>query len=214
MSNSNVLFSNEIEISEEILKDLKILTVGGFKNLIGDVDVVKSKRKAKDYFSGKPPLVDINNTFPETDFTPLMCACWVGNNKIINILINNGAEAVGNNKEIPSAFHIIVTKNNMDLLLEFINKFPNDINHQDKNGNTALMIAAELKNPEMMKILIENNADLKLMNNKGHTAYDIATEKINEEALKWLNYYLLKEKITINDKENNRNEVVKKRAKI
>ena len=196
MSSSSVNFSNKIEMSEEILKDLKILTVGGFKNLTGDVDVVKSKRKAKDYFSGRPPLVDINNTFPETDFTPLMCACWVGNNKIINILLNNGAKAVGNNKDLPSAFHIIVTKNNMELLLEFIEKFPEEINHKDKRGNTALMVAAELKNPEMMKLLIENNADLNIVNNNGKTAYNIAQENINEESLRWLNYYLLKEKIT------------------
>lgn len=213
MSSSSIIFSNKIEMSEEILKDLKVLTVGGFKNLTGDVDVVKSKRKAKDYFSGRPPLVDINNTFPDTDFTPLMCACWVGNNKIINILLNNGAKAVGNNKDLQSAFHIIVTKNNMELLLEFMEKFPEEINHQDKRGNTALMVAAELKNPEMMKLLIENNADLNLVNNNGKTAYNIAQENINEESLRWLNYYLLKDKITIIDKEHGGKEF-RKRVKI
>ena len=211
MSSSNVRLSKEIEMSEEILKDLKILTVGGFKNLTGDVDVIKSKRKAKDYFDGRPPLVDINNNFPDTDFTPLMCACWVGSNKIINILLNNGAKAVGNNKDSGSAFHIIVTKNNMDLLMDFLEKFPENINHQDKNGNTALMVAAELKNPEMMKILIENNADLTLVNKRGQTAYNIAQESIHEDSLRWLNYYLLKDKIMLHDKPT---DVIRKRAKI
>lgn len=209
MSNQNVLSSKQ-EMSEDALKDLKILTVGGFKNLTGDVDIVKSKRKAKDFFEGRPPLVDINNEFPETDFTPLMCACWVENKKIINILLNNGANAVGNNKSLPSAFHIIVTKNNIELLYDFLEKFPEDIDHQDGKGMTALMVAAELKNPELMRILIENNADLQLKNKNGQNAYDIAKNNIHENSLKWLNYYLIKEKMNSIEKK----EVTRVRAKI
>lgn len=210
MSSKKSLVSHQQAMTEETLKDLKILTVGGFKNLTGDVDIVKSRRKAKYFFEGKPPLVDINDVFPNTDFTPLMCACWVGNKKIVNILLNNGAQPIGNDKSLVSAFHIVVTKNNFELLELLIEKFPQYINHQDKKGMSPLMYAAELKNPEMMKILIEYNADINLVNNFGKTAYDIAKENINDTSFKWLNYHLLKEKVETVKKE----EKIRTKAKI
>ena len=110
-----------------------------------------------------------------------MCACWVGNNKIINILINNGAEAVGNNKEIPSAFHIIVTKNNMDLLLEFINKFPNDINHQDKMGWTPLHFCAQYNNITIAELLLQEGAKVNIIDCYGNNPLWYAVFNANDD---------------------------------
>lgn len=62
------------------------------------------------------------------------------------------------------------------------------INHANDDGNTALIFAAnnKNKNKEMVKLLLENGADLSIANKEGKTALDIAKSNGSAEIVKML----------------------------
>jgi ankyrin repeat protein len=51
-----------------------------------------------------------------------------------------------------------------------------EVDAQNKTGGTALMAAAFRANLEEIKILLNNNADRKVKDKKGRTAFDLASE--------------------------------------
>lgn len=53
-------------------------------------------------------------------------------------------------------------------------------NIQDKNGDTLLMKAILRKNDNFVKYLVDNNADVNLKNNSGHTALNISIHSNND----------------------------------
>ena len=61
-----------------------------------------------------------------------------------------------------------------------------DINHQDKEGWTALMEAAHNGHEAIMKRLIKNGADINIQNNEGLTAFALAIIKGHEKIVKCL----------------------------
>ncbi len=62
----------------------------------------------------------------------------------------------------------------------------NDINAKDKYDQTALMIAAETANVDIMKLLLTHNADVNATRNNGKTALIIAAGKGSAEIVKLL----------------------------
>ena len=60
-------------------------------------------------------------------------------------------------------------------------------NWQDIQGNTALHYAITRKKNALVKIFVDNKADLSLKNEEGKTAIDIATEKGLADILEILN---------------------------
>ena len=63
-----------------------------------------------------------------------------------------------------------------------------DINEQNNLGKTALMLAIEAKNQDLVKILIEeHNTDLEIRDVNGNTAYALATQKGSPAIVDYLN---------------------------
>lgn len=63
-----------------------------------------------------------------------------------------------------------------------------NINHQNKLGQTALMIACSMGRIDMMDLLIKDfKANILLKDNEGKTAKDYATEENEIEILEYLN---------------------------
>ncbi len=57
-----------------------------------------------------------------------------------------------------------------------------DVNAKDKDGITALMVAASHNNAPMLGLLLQSGADPAAKNNKGQTALDIAKLNGNLDA--------------------------------
>ena len=64
-----------------------------------------------------------------------------------------------------------------------------DINAQDNNGLTALMVAVEHGPIQAVKVLLENKADPLVKNNEGTTALDLARRHNDADAVKLLEQY-------------------------
>jgi ankyrin repeat protein len=59
-----------------------------------------------------------------------------------------------------------------------------DVNHQDKDGNTALMLAAMQGNVMMISTLVHTGADKDLTNKDGKTAMDLAVDAMTKEVIR------------------------------
>ena len=66
-----------------------------------------------------------------------------------------------------------------------------DINRQDTYGDTPLMVAVEQAFPNMVKTLIEAEANTHLKNSSGETAWDIASQKFKGNYFPEIPTYLL-----------------------
>ncbi|MEM7380694.1 MAG: ankyrin repeat domain-containing protein [Bacteroidota bacterium] len=85
-------------------------------------------------------------------------------------------------------YHMAVAENNLDAL-KFVSSYGQDINARNKDGNTALHLAAmNAHNDAILKFLIENGADKSIKTDFEESAYDLAME----------NELLQKNNVTIN----------------
>jgi hypothetical protein len=97
------------------------------------------------------------------------------NSKFINLTCDNYYENpknIDNNKLClfnPILFTLIVNNQKKDLIYALKNN-KNNINIQDKDGDTPLHIAVFLCNYEIIKILLNNNANINLKDKYGQTA--------------------------------------------
>jgi len=116
---------------------------------------------------------DVN--IPDTqNVTPLIVASKIGRIDIIENLLDYDANANALSTIGAFALQQCVTENHpeaMKVLLRQEYKAQVDINLQNPEGNTALMIAVEINNVEAVEILLFENADLSIQNEFSNNAY-------------------------------------------
>ena len=114
--------------------------------------------------------------------TPSTCAAtteldpdsWrsVKSRHLFNSLASNGAYIDTQESATGEAtIHKAVRSGSEDIVKDMV-LLEADINIQDKNGTTALMIAAENRDSNLIRLLVGNNAKLGLKDYQGQTAYD------------------------------------------
>lgn len=121
--------------------------------------------------------------------TALIIAALYSNNKIAELLINNGADVNHQCKHGTSALNFSILLHNKDLVKLLIS---HNVNLNDFSGcnRTPLMAAVEMKNSDIVKLLIEAGADVNLKNKFDKRACDFTT---NQELLN-----ILEEKMPAN----------------
>jgi ankyrin repeat protein len=65
----------------------------------------------------------------------------------------------------------------MNLLIDGGEQGISDINAQDENGMTSLMIAIQRQDMEALELLLKENADLSIKDNQGKTAMDYVNKE-------------------------------------
>ncbi len=101
--------------------------------------------------------------------TPLMLSVQGNNISLVTYLLDKGANVDHeNNKGETALFY--TTENNLSMFNLLVSKGA-DVSHKTIDNTTLLINAAENKNYTVVKTLLENDADIHVKNNSGHTAF-------------------------------------------
>jgi len=120
------------------------------------------------------------NVINENGFSPLILACYRGNNDVAKFIITQGAD-INAKSDMGSALMACIVKGNNEIA-QFLIANKADLNLVDNQGTTALMYAVQFKNIAIIKLLLANNANKDLKDNKGKTAFEYAVFS-NDEAI-------------------------------
>ena len=104
--------------------------------------------------------------------TPLMAACFFRQYKVVNLLLQAGANVnsqTDHNQGKPTALMIAVYANDTTSVSLMLNANDIDVNLQDSEGRTALHWACRNGNNEMIEHLLKAKADPKLCTHDGES---------------------------------------------
>ena len=126
----------------------------------------------------------IVNAIDDNGSSMLILACYRGNQEVAKFLINNKADVDYISKN-GTALMACVMKNEFQLVDElFLKKVNLDL--ADANGITALMLAVQFKNVEMVKKLVNAGANKGLKCKQNKTAFEYAVFSNSEEIINLL----------------------------
>ena len=109
-----------------------------------------------------------------------------GHSEIVDKLIVNGSDIWHIKRDGQTLLHYASRSKNKELLKRILS-LGLDVNQQDICGWTPLMIAVKFSKKEDVEILLEYDADPRIKNNEGKTAWDYAK---NEQIKNLLNQYI------------------------
>jgi ankyrin repeat protein len=119
------------------------------------------------------------NALDDNGSSMLILACYRGNIEVAKFLINHNADLNYNSKN-GTALMACVVKSEFQLVDELIVKKAN-LDLSDANGITALMLAVQFKNIEMVKKLVAAGANKSLRCKQDKTAFEYAVFSGNEQ---------------------------------
>ena len=122
----------------------------------------------------------------------LYLACFHGNEAAAKLLIEHNANTHYIDANNNNCLIMAVCGQNQWIIQTLLDK-ELDINHQGKQGATALLYAAEDGAEEIVKMLLNNGANVSLVNEQGKSALEVAFEKEHDQVVKMLKEH--KEKI-------------------
>lgn len=124
---------------------------------------------------------DAINQVNESGNSPLILACYKGNEEVAKFLIKNVKE-INYNTGMGTALMAAIVKGNESLTKHLLENKA-DVNLTDANGTTALMYAVQFQNVALVELLLQYKADKNLKNKEGKTAFEIAVFTGNQEII-------------------------------
>ena len=125
--------------------------------------------QAKEVLKTNPKAL---NSVNDDGYSPLILACYRGNNEVVKFLIDKGCD-VNQSSSMGTPLMAAVVKGNMEAAKLLLLKNANP-NNTDNNGTTALIYATSVKNYELVALLVEAKANPDLKDNRGNSAFDYA----------------------------------------
>lgn len=150
-------------------------------------------------------VLDINIQNSEGN-TPLHLAAIHGNLNLSKALLEHGADTTILNKKHQTSLHVATQLNRYHIIKSILNLSKVDIiDIADSNGDTALMYAATLGDTKLVETLLAFEPKLDFRNGAGHTALNLAQQKMFMGVVKVLEQALVRvvrdEKITGDEKD-------------
>lgn len=112
------------------------------------------------------------NSIDDNGYSPLILACYRGNNEVASWLIKNGAD-INFKSGLGTPLMAAIVKGNNEMAKLLIEQKAN-IDISDSNGTTALIYATNFKNYEIVSLLIKTGADYNKEDNRGNSALEYA----------------------------------------
>ncbi|XP_048522674.1 serine/threonine-protein phosphatase 6 regulatory ankyrin repeat subunit A [Dendroctonus ponderosae] len=130
------------------------------------------------------------NELTENDESALHYVCTVtkyevetpnSDREVVKLLLENGADVKLHTKQHETAFHLVASAGNNDVLLEMIaHMSPTDaqkaLNRQNANGWTPLLIASHRGHIDLVNNLLANHARVDVFDSDGRSALHLAAE--------------------------------------
>lgn len=147
-------------------------------------ELVQAVQKHDDYEVARLLQSGVNpNVLNRWGMPVLNHAIYYGYTRIVDLLLSKGANPNGNEKAIPLHTAVIA---NQPAIVQLLLKAHANINKQNKDGQTALMLAVEYNHPEIIALLLQAGADKELENIYQERAIDIARKKQNQTLINLL----------------------------
>ena len=103
--------------------------------------------------------------------TPLHRACWPGYAGIVHILLESGADASGHRD-----FLSLACMEGWGKIVGSLLDYGAGVNAKDPDGNTPLHYACDSGHPDVVRLLINRQADVHIVNHAGKLAIDLVLE--------------------------------------
>ena len=149
-----------------------------------NVKISKNKKAQKVYSLNKRGFNSRKN------YTPLEYAIKKGNQEMVKILIENGADINTINKKGDTPLTYAIQKGSKKMTRVLIEQGA-DINAMGKDGYTPLTYAIQKGNKEIMKMLLESGVDVNKKDGIGNTPISLAIKKGKFS----ISYLLIKRKV-------------------
>jgi len=157
--------SAQVKTSKDVFDTARSGTVDEMKALIA---------KNKDTINAVSPM----------GFTPLILACYRGNNEVAEFLAKN-VKDINYNSASGTALAAVAVKGNVRLAKALLENKA-DPNLTDQMGVSPLMYATQFENKELMELLLKNKANKTTADKEGKTPYDYAVFTKNQEVINLL----------------------------
>ncbi len=137
--------------------------------------------EAKELMKQNPDIINQTN---ENGFSPLILACYRGNEAVAKFLIDNVKDINYKSKE-GTALAGLSIRYNKELASYLLEKNA-DPNIADATGATPLSWAVKFGNREMVEMLLKHKADKTVKDDQGMTPFEYALQKNNKEIINLL----------------------------
>lgn len=117
-------------------------------------------------------------------FSPLILACYSGNNSVAQFLVEKGCD-INFNSPMGTALMAAVVRGNIEMV-SYLLEHKAAIDSVDDNGVTALMFAVKFSQVEMIKLLLKHKADKEKKDKLGKTAFEYAVASGRDEIINLL----------------------------
>jgi len=128
----------------------------------------KSTKVTEFLLKSKNIDVDLSNKYGET---PLMIAAIEGDLPTVKTLVLTNKAMVDHIGWTP--LHYACTRGQLEVA-QFLIANGANVNSISINGSTSLMMAVQSGNEDLVKVLLDKGADIRLRNTQGYSAIDIA----------------------------------------
>lgn len=147
----------------------------------------------------------------ETKCTPLLIACANGHEKVVEILLKNGASVNARDERLCTALHHAAQRGRSQII-DMLIRSGCDINALDKNNWSPLMSACYWANPDAVMCLLEAGADHTIVNADGRNCLLelCRSPSRNEQALAEIALTLIQYGASVNIKSSSKVDILLK----
>jgi len=118
--------------------------------------------------------------------TPLICAARDHQGDVVRVLLEGGANIESTNANRSTALHYAAWYGHLRICQQLLD-WGAKVNSLARWNNTPLHEAARAGHLSVVKLLVERGADVRLRNDNGQTASDVARSKGKLHVAEWLN---------------------------